>query len=208
MNDSLTESVARLYRAGSEHSQQTRKLRKAVDDLISWLLLNVPSDLKPLPCDCQIWPSGDFARYGLTSPPDRGTAITLWRITRGNEHTLPELHQFCKLIADGFLDKLSQLLEKDSGSFKKTSVLLGSYTQVKRQYRIENWRFDVPLKTIETPVFEGETELECDKKAIKRMNELSELDIYIWDGLRVLRIDEPAIQERKTFLTDNGRQKA
>lgn len=80
-------------------------------------------------------------------------------------------------------------------------------TKAKRQYRIESWRFDVPIETVETPTFEGETEKACDEKAIARMNALSGQETYSWDGLRVSRIDQPAIPEKSTFLADNGRQK-
>lgn len=75
-----------------------------------------------------------------------------------------------------------------------------------RQYRIENWRLDVPAQTIETPTFEGKDEEECDQKAISRMEELSSKESYSWDGLKVLRIDVPAVAEKTTFLKNNGRQ--
>jgi hypothetical protein len=124
MSDSITGSVARLYRAGSEHSQQTEKLRKAVDDLITWMIENIPDDLKPLPCNCTVWRSGDFARNGLNGQSGMGTSIELWRITRGQKHALTELLQFSELIADGFLDELSILLENQSMKFEEASTKL------------------------------------------------------------------------------------
>lgn len=77
---------------------------------------------------------------------------------------------------------------------------------MKSQYRIEHWRYDVDIQTIETPVFEGTAQENCDRQAVSRMEELSQQKGYGWDGLRVLRIDAPAVAEKSTFLADNGRQ--
>ncbi len=78
---------------------------------------------------------------------------------------------------------------------------------MKRQYRIESWRHDVPLSTLETPTFEAETEELCDALAITHMNQLSEQTANSWNGLRVFRIDAPAVEEKRTFLAHNGRQR-
>jgi hypothetical protein len=77
---------------------------------------------------------------------------------------------------------------------------------MKRSYRIESWRHDVSLATVENLNIEAETPDECDRKAVARMNELSAKPEYSWDGLRVLRIDMPAVAEKVTFLANNGRQ--
>jgi len=127
MNDGLTESVARLYRAGSEHSQQTVKLRKAVDSLLSWMDKNLPTGFV-LPCDCKLWPSGEFARLSSTGPVNLFfDQKALFKVTIGHEHTLNELLGFSKLIADGFLDKLSEKLETQAMAFQKTSKQIDSF---------------------------------------------------------------------------------
>ena len=50
MSGSLTDSVARLYRAGSEHSKDAAKLRQAVDDLLIWMMANVPLSVDLMAC--------------------------------------------------------------------------------------------------------------------------------------------------------------
>ena len=118
MKDTLTESVARLYRAGSEHSQQTKKLRVAVDTLLMWLKQNLPDGFV-LPCNCKLYPSGEFV---CTYDGDfSGDQKLLFKITIGHEHTLSQLSNFTGLIAEGFLDKISKGLEDKSVRFK-TSV--------------------------------------------------------------------------------------
>ncbi len=77
---------------------------------------------------------------------------------------------------------------------------------IKAQYRIENWRGDIKIATIETLFFEGETLKACDDQAIMRMRQLSGRARYSWDGLCVSRIDSPAVAEKRTFLAKNGRQ--
>ncbi|PCI30057.1 hypothetical protein COB55_00680 [Candidatus Wolfebacteria bacterium] len=118
MSDSLTENVARLYRAGSEHSQQTKKLRKAVDQLLSWIKDNVPLGFQ-LPIG-QIFPSGEFV---FTCP----TSTHEIKITIGEEHLLLDLQSFSGIIAYGFLDELSDSLEESAGSLESTSNTIESF---------------------------------------------------------------------------------
>jgi hypothetical protein len=118
MNDSLTDSVARLHRAGSEHSQQTKKLRCAADNLLTWFQQNLPSGFA-LPCDCAFYPSGEFVRTELTNPP-LGTSRTVFNISLGKEHSREELFRFSELIAEGFLEQLSERLEAEAARLEKT----------------------------------------------------------------------------------------
>jgi hypothetical protein len=114
MKDTLTESVARLHRAGSEHSQQIKKLRAAADQLIEWLMKNIPTDFE-LPCGCTIYPSGEFQR-------EKTENSEIFRLTKGTEHKLCYLQRFAHLIAtDGFLDKLSEALQTESTKYKFTT---------------------------------------------------------------------------------------
>ncbi len=120
MNGSLTDAVARLYRAGSENSKSTKKLRKAADDLLIWIRDNVPRELNPLPLHCTMYPSGDFTRTALTNPPN-GQHVEILRLTIGQEHTLGNLFLFCQLINEGFLDSLSFQLENDAAYMERAA---------------------------------------------------------------------------------------
>ncbi len=93
----------------------------------------------------------------------------------------------------------------DLADFLKNPLV--PFSKVSYNYRFENWRFDVNRVTLKTTSFEGKTVQECDRKAIAHMEELSTQEAYSWDGIRVLRIDTPAVAEKTTFLKDNGRQK-
>ena len=121
--DSLTASVARLHRAGSEDSQQTKKLRLAVDSL---LLQLKEIDFSPLPCSCRLYPSGEFVQTELSNPPF-GTDVVVFKVTIGKEHSLPDLFAFSRLIASGFLDKLSEGLESRAKTFGKTSAEISKF---------------------------------------------------------------------------------
>ena len=101
-------------------------------------------------------------------------------------------------------DKWMRYIE-EVGAEQKEKIT-GQGASVKVFYRIESWRFDVALRTLETPMFEGPSLEVCDQKAIGRMETLSAMESHSWDGLRVSRIDTPATEERTTFLADNGRQ--
>src|ERR1035441_8325367 len=111
MSNALTESVARLYRAGSEHSQQTEKLREAVDNLLTWFKSNLPGGFE-LPCHCSFWPSGEFIQHR-----DESKTRGIFQISLGQEHSQHDLLLFSKLIADGFLYKLSEKLETEAVTF-------------------------------------------------------------------------------------------
>lgn len=120
MGDALTESVARLYRAGSEHSQQTKKLREAVNSLLSWLYKNVPANFE-LPCNCRLFKNGEFVRT------DKGGMVMIFRITPGEDVPRYELFCISKLIADGFLDKLAEKLKAEATGFMKVSDQIASF---------------------------------------------------------------------------------
>jgi hypothetical protein len=118
MKDTLTESVARLYRAGSEHSQQTEKLRKAVDNLLEWMRTYLPPDYK-LPFHCRLYSSGDFT-YEVCRGGE-GSVRQDFRLTKGKAHSVRDLNLFSMLIADGFIDKISEDLEKQTSVFSATT---------------------------------------------------------------------------------------
>jgi hypothetical protein len=117
MSNSLTESVARLHRAGSENSQQTEKLRQAANDLLIWIRDNV--ETKPLPCNCTLYPSGEFTHEALDD--NSGSMRVVLLMTIGINHDRYQLHLFSELIAEGFLEELALLLEEETHKFKKTS---------------------------------------------------------------------------------------
>ena len=116
MNDRLTASVARLYRAGSEHSQETEKLRKAVDSLILWLLDHELADVQ-LPMCCEVWKDGTFTR----------SSGGFFQVRMGNKHLRDRLQLFSKLIVDGFLEELSTQLEKESITLNATVDKVNSF---------------------------------------------------------------------------------
>ncbi|HTK33051.1 MAG TPA: hypothetical protein VL335_00685 [Candidatus Paceibacterota bacterium] len=120
MSNSLTDSVARLQRAGSEHSQQTKKLRIAADNLLTWLKNNIPAGFN-LPCHCEIYPSGEFLRR---SP---GGVDANFKMTISQEHSVDSLMKFSYLIEEGFLDQLSQALEVDAHRFKDAAEKTESF---------------------------------------------------------------------------------
>jgi len=119
MNDSLTESVARLHRAGSEDSHQTQKLRNAVDNLLTWMIQNLPTGFT-LPYDCTLYPNGNFVRVELTNAPFDTSFRTVFNISIGKEYSREELFHFSELIANGFFKKLIDKLATESAEFEKT----------------------------------------------------------------------------------------
>ncbi len=118
MSDTLTEVVARLYRAGSENSKQNEKLRAAANELLQWIKDN--AQVAPLPCDCTLYPSGNFVRTALTNPP-HGTHRKVLEMRIGEQFTVYQLSAFSQLIADGFLEELCELMESQSQGFERTS---------------------------------------------------------------------------------------
>ena len=77
---------------------------------------------------------------------------------------------------------------------------------IKRTYRIEMWRFDIPRQAHSKPEFDGETVDECDKQAIRHFQTVSEKVANQWYGMDLVRIDTPAVAEKVTHLSNNGRQ--
>jgi hypothetical protein len=137
MSDTLTESVARLYRAGSEHSKQTEKLRLATDKLLEWILKNVPDDIH-LPCNCKIWPDGTFKQFEQNSRIREIIMLgninekNIFEITIGQKHSINQLQAFCKLIADDFIEKLGNLLHNQATTFDIVANKIGSLTEEKK----------------------------------------------------------------------------
>jgi len=125
MADSLTESVARLYRAGSEHSQQTEKLRIAVDNLLLWMKINIPFGFK-LPDNCKIYPSGEFVQYDNSLFGKRKFGLEM-----GKVHLLQELSEFSKLIADGFIERLVDKLEENTKEMQRADEKICTLLAVK-----------------------------------------------------------------------------
>jgi len=134
MSDKLTESVARLYRAGSDHSQHTEKLRVAVDNLLRWININVPIDVE-LPCNCKIWPDGTFKQFEQESKvekfifmgntPDR----VIFEVNIGKRHTVSQLQAFCNLIADDFIEKLGDRLHNQATTFDIVAGKIETFAQ-------------------------------------------------------------------------------
>jgi len=122
MTDSLTASVARLYRAGSEHSQEAHKLRRSTDTFIDWLLKQ-RLDNVDLPMGCRVWPSGEF-KGGYAPPFEKFSGLHL---QRGQLHHRSQLLLFSQLIADGFLDRLSERLEKETETFRDAAAKVDSF---------------------------------------------------------------------------------
>lgn len=116
MNPNITDSVARLYRAGSEHSQSAEKLRDAANKLLQWIKDNVPDGFT-LPLGCKIYPSGEFTRV-IEAPIGSCPAF---KITLGERHTRESLFRFSKLIADGFIDELAQSLSDEAKNFAQSA---------------------------------------------------------------------------------------
>ena len=121
MSDSFTESVARLHRAGSEYSEQTKKLRKAVDTLIEWLTKNIPAGFN-LPCNCEVYPSQEFMRR--TNFEGRPA----FHLMKGNEHTKLQLQCIATLIGtESFLDKLIMALAADTQTYADTQRKVAAF---------------------------------------------------------------------------------
>ncbi len=118
MSGSLTESVARLYRTGSQYSQSSIKLRQAAEQLIDWITKNIPSDFK-LPRNCGIPKPGEFWQWQEPRPGKVANAILI--LDRVGMKSNTELMKFAQLIADGFLDDLSDELEKAGISFESAA---------------------------------------------------------------------------------------
>lgn len=114
MADSLTGVVARLYRAGSESSEEARKLRLAADEMILWIKINAQNI--ELPRYCEITPHGGF-RF----------EHAIMEI--GQEHARSTLLKFSQLISDGFLDELCTIIERDAATFRHATEQLAEFQQ-------------------------------------------------------------------------------
>ncbi|MDR3558149.1 MAG: hypothetical protein P4L61_01320 [Candidatus Pacebacteria bacterium] len=132
MSDTLTESVARLHRAGSEYSQQTQKLRKAVDDLLKWMRENLPPEFK-LPCGCKLWPSGEFVQHHPDCSDFDDIHNQLFKVSLGEKHTLHQLTHFSKLIAEGFLEKLCEKMEAESRRLEPVTEQIQAFLSAKKK---------------------------------------------------------------------------
>ncbi len=74
------------------------------------------------------------------------------------------------------------------------------------RYRITTWRFDIKSCTYSEPTFEGATVEECDNKALAHFDTESTKPANAWEGMRIVRVDSPAVAEVTTLLKSNGRQ--
>ena len=68
------------------------------------------------------------------------------------------------------------------------------------------WRMGTEGETYSTPEFESDTLEGCDKLAFEHFNLESGKLINILEGMKLVRIDSPAVEEKSTFLSTNGRQ--
>ncbi|MBI4094590.1 MAG: hypothetical protein HY435_00135 [Candidatus Liptonbacteria bacterium] len=125
---SLTSSVARLHRAGSEHSSAWQKLDEAARNLVRWLGEHAPTE-EIFPRNCQInvdhW--GDGIRYTLLHHPANAarTTVDFWLSTYWkNERS--HLIRFAELVADGWLDEVSKWLEEWTKRCKTTTAKIES----------------------------------------------------------------------------------
>jgi hypothetical protein len=105
MGKSLTESVARLHRAGSENSQEAQKLRESTNSVLSWILEHAEG--VELAFGCRMWPNGQFTHEE-----------THFQITRGQRHTREQLLYFSKLIERGLLEELANELQREAGIYR------------------------------------------------------------------------------------------
>lgn len=130
----ITESVARLHRAGSEHSKSAEKLREAADNLIMWIKQNIPLNMA-LPKSCRIILAPneyEFIRYGDDVSRSRNNGSgEIFSLVRGEKASRRELLLFSQLIADGFLEELSALLEKEAGTFSGTTAKIEEFVAPK-----------------------------------------------------------------------------
>ncbi len=111
--NALFVAVANLERAASEHSHQTRRLRQAVDTLLTWLKSLPPAYKRDLPLGCTLYPDGSF-QWTIQPGSRFGPTAISCTIVRGTEHTFEDLFLFCLLLKAGFLTQLKQRLEDDT----------------------------------------------------------------------------------------------
>jgi hypothetical protein len=126
MSDKMTESVARLYRAGSENSMQTQKLREAVDRLLTWIKENLEDPNTILPTGYMFYPSGEFVR--------KVNCTVVLKVAIGQKHGVDQLQSFAKLIADGFLEDLCERIESRAKGFETAASKLGGSAQKIEQF--------------------------------------------------------------------------
>jgi hypothetical protein len=129
MKDLKKEDNAKLLQVSMNlRTAQVLMLRGTIDRLLRWILNYVYP--MTLPCDCQIFPSGDFVR---TTPldPSSGKSKEIFRMKIGDKHDVLSPEAFCRLIDDGFINELNNALIRQSEHFSKTfdeisSALAGS----------------------------------------------------------------------------------
>ncbi|MEN9614337.1 MAG: hypothetical protein RLZZ347_644 [Candidatus Parcubacteria bacterium] len=137
--NNITDSVARLHRAGSEHSKSAEKLREAADNLIMWIKQNIPQNMAlPKSCRIIVTPNGyEFIHYDDDVSRNRSFSHQyngsgeIFSLLRGEKASRKELLLFSQLIADGFLEELSTLLEKEAGMFSDTTAEIEKFVASK-----------------------------------------------------------------------------
>jgi hypothetical protein len=134
----LAQSVARLYRAGYEHSSMIKKLEESVDEVAKYLrnVLQNESVTFPRHYHFQSWPSGD---YILEKLDDLEVALLFQLKNDGKSRE--DLLRFAADVADGWLDEVSAWLEQQTALLKKTDRIIEGH-QVRTRSRVENSGYD------------------------------------------------------------------
>ena len=120
MSDKLTQSVARLVRAGHEYSRTYEKIREAVDHLAIYLRRVLSSGRFNLPQHYVFvsWPSGE---YQLEKFDIRGNSVfKLSRQVKSREN----LMAFAADVAMGWLDDVSDHLERESVQINRAARII------------------------------------------------------------------------------------
>ena len=115
---SFTSDVARLHRAGSEHSRWWKKLDEAARSLVRWLGENGPIE-EDFPESCRIrehYSNGQ--QFSLVCGKQTGD----FSIQTAYSNTRQDLIAFCELITrNDWLNKVSQMLEEWTGKYKEAA---------------------------------------------------------------------------------------
>ncbi|HEU5114455.1 MAG TPA: hypothetical protein VFT82_01665 [Candidatus Paceibacterota bacterium] len=124
---STANSTSRLLLAGSEHSEETQRLREATDGLLVWIRDNIPESFQ-LPCNCELlrassgYPKGLFLRHPRNRP-----GVQAIRLEIGTDHPRLQLSLFSELVAEGFLDRLSDALTAEAKKFRNVTRTINAF---------------------------------------------------------------------------------
>ena len=107
--------IARLERAGAEHSAWMEKLSNAVDNMAKHLAKTLPHQRESLPRGYffESCPNGDYALI-------KGSKISLRNTSFGGK-CRKDLLDFAADVADGWLNEVAEYLEKETENFKRTT---------------------------------------------------------------------------------------